>query len=657
MNALLLLLLVSGCPTTTPEVEPPVEPPVEVGPRPPEACKEAPALPDGPWFSDRSDDLGLRELAVDGNRLSATDLDGDGWPDLVVSRGGNGVRDVFDGSAPRQHFLLRNLEGTGFEDVLQSSGFSAARDGEDGRAWNFALFGDLDNDGDLDAITPVHAHDVDADHPDLGDRSEVLLNDGQGNFTLADDDVLQSQWLNTTAASLLDADRDGRLDVFLGNQYGTFGNPATSQQDRLLLGQADGRFLDRTVESGLETVSGGAPSVSSAANYVADMGANVHWATFGTLACDVDGDGDADLMSLSYGRGLNQFWENQGDGTFTARTASSGFHSDFNEGGGDYDTDQRFRCYCQSTNHASEECQDVPNPVIGCTAGGWNPGWDDQPHRLGGNTFAATCADLDGDQDLDVATAEIRHWWTPGASDASTILWNDGGQPPVFARRPLEDIGIAMVPGISDWNEGDLTVTTFDFDGDGIMDLLRPQSDYPETWMRLFRGLGDGLFDEVSGRSGIAFPRAGGVALMDFDRDGDLDVFTGFSRMRCDADCAYPTPEVHWFRNDVGQDSNLLNVRLVGAGAINRAAIGARVEVTAGGRTMVQELLAGHGHQGQQNELVLSFGLGGACSADRVEVVWPDANGTRETWEQLPANYDVTFSRDEAQPVFRGWTP
>jgi hypothetical protein len=639
----LLFLLLMGC-----AVEPAAEPP----PRPPEACKAPPGLPEGAWFSDRSDEIGLRALGVEGNRIATADIDGDGWPDLSVARVGDGVRDAFDQETPQQHFLLRNVDGAGLEDVLRASGFSATRDGGEGRAWSFALFADVDNDGDRDAMTFLSAHTVDVDHPDTGDRSDVLLNQGDGTFVLSDDDTLRSSWLMTTSASLVDADRDGRLDLWVGNQYGTFGSPSTSQQDLLLLGRGDGRFEDGTAAAGLETAAGG-----SAATYVADMGGGVRWATFGTLACDVDGDGDSDLMGLSYGRGLNQYWENRGDGTFTNRTADSGFHSDLAEGGGDYSTDERFRCYCQDTNHASAECQGIPAPRIGCTPGGWTPGWDDQPHRLGGNTFAATCGDLDGDGDLDVATAEIRHWWTPGASDASTILWNEGGSPPRFERRPKEEIGIALVPNVTEWNEGDLTVTTLDFDGDGVLDLLRPQSDYPETWMRLFRGRGEGTFQEVSGRSGLAFPRAAGVALMDFDRDGDLDVFTSFSRMRCDADCAYGTPEVHYFRNDVGQDSNLLNVRLVGTGGSNRDAIGARVRVTAGGRTQVAELLAGHGHQGQQDELVLSFGLGDACAAERVEVVWPDAAATTEVWEQLPANWGVTFTQGEEQPTFEGWAP
>ncbi len=656
MRLFALLLLLCGCPSTA-EVTDPGPTPTPPQPRPPEVCRDAPPLPEGAWFTDQSDAIGLRALAVDGNRFSAADFDGDGWPDLAVAKVGDGVRDSSEPDAAPQHRLLRNLEGQGVEDVLHSSGFSATRDGAEGRAWSFAVFGDLDNDGDLDAMTFLSTHAVDADHPDTGDRSEVLLNNGDGSFTLSPDEALRSQWLYTTSASLLDADRDGALDLWVGNQYATFGNPATSQQDLLLLGGGDATFTDGTAAAGLETTSGGAPSVANAANYLADLGGDVSWATFGTLACDVDGDGDTDLMSTSYGRGLNQFWENRGDGTFVNRTEASGFHSDLNEGGGDYDTDERFRCYCQTTNYASADCQGVPAPRIGCSAGGWTPGWDDQPHRLGGNTFAATCGDLDGDGDLDVATAEIRHWWTPGASDRSNILWNDGSSPPVFSRRTTEDVGIALVPGTTDWNEGDLTVTTLDFDGDGILDLLRPQSDYPDTWMRLFRGLGDGVFQEVSGRSGLAFPRAAGVALLDFDRDGDQDVFTSFSRMRCDADCAYSTPELHYFRNDVGQDSNLLAVRLAGTAGSNAAAIGARVEVTAGGRTQVQELLAGHGHQGQQNELVLTFGLGGDCVAERVEVVWPDAQATREVWEELPANYGVTLTQGVAQPVFDGWTP
>ncbi len=643
MTRLFALLLLIGCPS---------EPGPAEAPRPPEACRSE-STPDT-WFSDQSDAIGLRELVVEGNRLSITDLDSDGWPDLAVSRATNGLRDDFEGT--RQHHLLRNTGGDGFEDVLESSGFSATRDGDVGRAWNFALWGDVDNDGDLDGLAIVAKHEVDADHPDLGDRSEVLLNDG-GSFTFAEADDLQAVWANSTSASLLDADRDGWLDLFVGNQYGVFGNHATSEQDRYYQGRADGRFRDRTEQAGLSVDSGGIPGTATAAAYSADMGQNVRWATFGTTVCDTDGDGDADLLTQTYGRGLNQHWENQGDGTFLSRTAESGWHSDLAEGGGDYSTDQRFRCHCQGAGAATEECQGVPNPIIGCTPGGWTPGWDDQPHRLAGNTFSAACGDLDGDGDLDVATGEIRHWWTPGASDPSTVLWNDGGDVTGWERRPLEDIGLALEQTTNNWNEGDLTVAIADLDNDGHADILRPQSDYPDTHMRLFHNDGDGTFTQRAAEVGIDFQRAASVALSDFDQDGDLDVFTTFSRMRCDADCEHATPEVHYFRNEVGHTRNTLQVRLVGTGGVNRSAIGARVAVTAGGRTQIQELGAGAGHQGVQHELMLSFGLGEACMADSVTVTWPDVEATTETWEAIPANWAVTLRKGDEQPTWRGWEP
>ena len=189
------------------------------------------------------------------------------------------------------------------------------------------------------------------------------------------------------------------------------------------------------------------------------------------------------------------------------------------------------------------------------------------------------------------------------------------------------------------------------------MDLLRPQTDYPDTRFRLFHNDGDGTFTEVAAADGIDFTRAASVALADWDRDGDTDVFTSFSRMRCDPECAHATPEVHYFRNEVGQDRNRLQVELTGTGAANRSAIGARVSVTAGGRTQVAELSAGEGHQGVQHELMLTFGLGEACSAERVEVQWPDADGTTEVWEDLPANWRVRLTRGDEAPSWADWTP
>ena len=633
-------------------------------PRPPEDCR--PGTVADLRFEDVSEEWGLRALQADGFRLSTADVDGDTWPDLAISRGsGSGERDDFtDGEVLRRRFLLRNTGG-GFEDITRSSGFAAVRTDDSGaantdagRAYSYALFADLDNDGDVDGVTITETWEVDADHPDTGDRSEVLLNNGDGTFSLVDiaseRSDLSAEWTHSTAASLLDADRDGRLDVFVGNQYGVFGNHATNEQDRLFLGRDGGRLSDKTRDSGLETVNGGGRNAANSSDYTDADGGNVSWQTFGTTACDIDRDGDTDLITQTYGRGLNQLWLNDGSGVFTNATAGSNWSRD---DGDDYSTDERFRCYCANEGAGAADCAGVPGPRIGCSAGGWLPGWDDQAHRLGGNTFSAVCADLDNDGDNDLATGEIRHWWTPGASDSSTIAWNDGGSPPVFSRQPHEDVGIHQDHDTDDWNEGDLTVGAFDFDNDGHLDLLRPQSDYADTRMYLYRNRGDGTFEDVARDARIDFPRAAGMAVADFDLDGDLDVATAFSRMRCDAECEYATPEVHLFRNERGNDANSLQIRLRGKGrdGTNVSGIGAEVRVTAGGVTQVRELSAGIGHQGVQNTLMLHVGLAGECKAETVEVRWNDAAGTVQTFEDIPANYPVTFVEGAEQPEWPTW--
>ena len=469
--------------------------------RPPEVCRAGAASPDSGWFTDVSDgdrdDWGLRALGVRGNRLSVTDLDGDGWPDLAVGHNSSGLRDDFAADGPRYRFVLRNQAGAGFTDVTASSGISATRDGAGGRAWSFALWGDVDNDGDLDAVTVTEAWDVDADHPDLGDRTEVLLNtDGAFALPTWDEELhseLQADWRHTTAAALLDADRDGRLDLFTGNQYAVFGYASQAEQDELYLGKADGRFRRRTDDAGIELPQNPSSTAAHAAEYSAEDGAGVRQPSFGALSCDVDGDGDPDLLTMSYGRAPNQYYDNDGQGTFTNVTAGSGLAHDDGE---DYTDNEFFRCSCQD-DPSAPDCAGVDSPRVSCQPGMWSAGWDDQPHRLGGNTFGAVCADLDGDGDLDIATAGIRHWWAGSSSDASTILWNEGGSPATF-RHADAGAGLERDHDTTTWDEGDLNVGAFDLDNDGVTDLLRPQSDYDGTRMHLYRGLGAGRFEEAA---------------------------------------------------------------------------------------------------------------------------------------------------------------
>jgi hypothetical protein len=134
----------------------------------------------------------------------------------------------------------------------------------------------------------------------------------------------------------------------------------------------------------------------------------------------------------------------------------------------------------------------------------------------------------------------------------------------------------------------------------------------------------------------------------DFDRDGDLDLVVGHSSSRCDDDC-YDTFSVRFFENQLGDNANFVQLSLAGGDGTNAAAIGARVSVTAGGVTQTQDVDGGHGHYGNQDDLVLTFGLGPACEAD-VTIRWPDADLSEQSFT-LGGGYRYQVTQGQAPQV------
>ena len=74
-------------------------------------------------------------------------------------------------------------------------------------------------------------------------------------------------------------------------------------------------------------------------------------------------------------------------------------------------------------------------------------------------------------------------------------------------------------------------------------------------------------------------------------------------------------------RNDGGNKQNWIKLKLVGT-KCNRTAIGARVRVTTGKQTQMDEVHSGDSVM-SQSDLRLHFGVGGATTIDRIEVKWP----------------------------------
>ena len=601
------------------------------------ACVEAVCGDLPPWspgaaiFTEATEAWGL--TGVEGVRLAVTDIDGDGWADLLVRRGGTRSED-FEADT-RNTWLLRNTGGA-FEDVTQSSGLLATRAGLGaaiGRPAEVVASADVDNDGDLDIYTGIATDDPMAS---LGETSELMLNLGDGSFELgpeASELRLAGQTDAVAGASFVDVNRDGFIDLWVSEH---------ALQDRLYYGDGTGTFVDATAGSGLATILGGGVEELNEGS--------VHSRAWSALACDLNGDGYTELLAACYGRATNHLWqggydEETGFVRFTPRQIESGYARDDNY---EWQSNQFARCYCQA-NPTAEDCAGVPAPQISCTQQNWNHSSDREPYRLGGNSGATACADLDNDGDMDLYTGEIRHWWAGLGSDMSEALINVGeGGEILFERPGREALGIEVehVTGTS-WDEGHMSLTTLDFDNDGWRDVYVGASDYPGNRGLLFHQRDALQFEPVSIEDGFEHNRSHGVVSADFDRDGDLDLIVGHSRARCDAnapnDC-YATPQIRAFENTYGDAGNWIQLRLEGVSA-NRSAIGARVRVTAGGVTQTQEIGGGYGHYGAQDDLVLHFGLGEACAAE-VEIRWPDGELDTQTLS-LPGGHRFALRQGE----------
>ena len=130
----------------------------------------------------------------------------------------------------------------------------------------------------------------------------------------------------------------------------------------------------------------------------------------------------------------------------------------------------------------------------------------------------------------------------------------------------------------------------------------------------------------ISGLDQLADSR--GVASVDWDQDGDLDLWVSNRT----------APRVRFLRNDTPRDYRFLSIKLEGT-ASNRDAIGARVEVICQGPTeplrQVETLRAGEGYLSQSSKW-LHFGLGNHDEVQQLVVHWP--SGAKSRFENVKPN-------------------
>lgn len=409
-----------------------------------------------------------------------------------------------------------------------------------------------------------------------------------------------------------DYDNDGRPDLFVTSVNG----------NQLFHNSGDGTFTDVTAKAG---VAGGVFagkkmwSVSAAwVDYNNDglldlfVANYCQWDPLTETPCDLNGTRVFCNPRL-YKPLPNTLYRNNGDGTFTDVSATTGIADHLGRGMGvaiaDFDGDGFPDIFVAN--------DDLPNQLFHNRGGKrFDEVADESGVSLteGGNVISGMGVDF-----RDLFNRGLPDIWITAIEKQTFPLFKNLGHGQFAEATSMAGLGLATAE-MSGWSNA-----IVDLDNDGWKDLyvarsnvldniaLFTQRQYGES-NTVFRNLGNGKFEDVTSHTGPAFPKPSanrGAAFGDLDNDGRMDlvvnVLNGPAKI---------------FHNTTKNENHWVLLKLTGVKS-NRMGIGASIRLMADNGSIQYNHVTTSTGYASSSDVRVHFGLGTSHLAKEIQILWP----------------------------------
>ncbi len=380
-------------------------------------------------YFEKTSNTQLTKTPGDSRSVNWVDVNNDGWIDCFISNGPSGGQN--------NNLYINN--GNGDFNLLQNDSIVLDKSPSDG-----ATFGDIDNDGDLDAFV-VNWYNV---------NNLFYLNKGNGQFTKINSEIISNDKGYSETASWGDYDQDGLLDLYVSNSE-------TPKKNFLYHNEGSGKF--KKITTGPATTD-------------AYYSRSVNWT-------DIDNDGDVDLFVSNENNEAENCYRNDGGGNFT-KLSNGPLLTDggntMSSSWADFDNDGDLDVFLANDKGKNALFRNEGNFIFTKLT-------SDTTAKIPSNSFSSAWSDIDNDGDLDLF---VTNAFATNSLLKNFLFLNKGDG--TFSRNTTDtcvnELAWSYGCAFGDYNNDgfeDLAVATCRFGGVDKTDLLYKNKGNTNNWLTL----------------------------------------------------------------------------------------------------------------------------------------------------------------------------